>query len=205
MRLFWLVNLMFFLFSCTKDTLNGSYNNSTRDEYSSKWAEVVGIDSSCNEIATKVKIMSNFDADKYDGFFSSTTFWTFNLPDSLKAVGQPMDVNFTPVKWALWKECSNKNFQDQIEVKSAHPITTFSYFEVIEVNPGCSNQVLVKVLPSYMDTRVENAYCINLPDSSKIVGNRLRGWYRRAGIYERIKCNNLQPISQVIIHNPTQW
>ncbi|SIN77346.1 hypothetical protein [Chitinophaga niabensis] len=138
------------------------------------------------------------------GFNANDEYWSFNVPDSLKAPGQELEVYFRPIHAKYWKVCSYIPPPNQIEFRTIKPALHWSEFEVIGITMDCW-KAIVKIDPSFKYTYGTTVLLVNLPDSLKVIGKRAGGYLRYASMTERVKCNSAVNFKQVMINGLIAW
>lgn len=200
---------IFLLTGCRKNEHTGfpAPTSSPDDHAYLGRAKVVAVDLSCSYRPTLIETVGgSFGYPAYYQYTTDSEFWTYHLPDSLKAVGQELEIRFIPQYKDTWLPCWSRMPPNQIEITWVNPLMVLEYVEIIDVSTTCKDLVLAKVHPYlHYGKLIDQAYCVNLPDSLKSIGRRIKAWSRFAGANETITCNGLRPIAQITLSEPEPW
>lgn len=138
------------------------------------------------------------------GFNYENEYWSFDLPDSLKASGQELELFFRPRLEKYWKECDRIIPPNQIEIVSVKARLDWSEIEVVGIAAGCG-KAIVRINPSFKYTYGTNVIAVNLPDNLKVLGKKLICDFRYASVDEQRECYANTSWKQVIVNNIFIW
>lgn len=198
--------LLFCFYSCKKwDSGDPTPGQPDEDFYYHALATVREVDFQCEERPVLLTMndllyVSHFSLSHE--FTHQNEFWSFAVPDSLKARGQVVELMFKPIYKKYWQSCNSFSGPNQIEFSSIGPKWDLGTIEIVEINPECGGRVLAKVNPySVAPHFYDRAWVVNLPDSLKVMGKRIDCYSRIASVNEAIKCNYGSAFRQIVVRN----
>ena len=167
-----------------------------RNGMSLVFARVIGVDLSCSDQPYQVKIITDVAMSGFRKNLSDL-YWTYNLPDTLKAIGQYIELEVSQ-PFMPWRKCGDNILPDEIVIDKGVAVHEYDYWEVIDVDV-CAGLSLLKRYPRSHYDPEEQVWCANVPNDLKIAGRKFYAVSRIAGIYELRKCIYSKQLKQVVL------